>query len=154
MAAIPLTHFWEIYFLIFIRNQSNMAKFDANSTLKRLQNRYRLVVMNDDTYEEVVTFKLSRLSVYVFLSTVFVLLTGLTVALIVFTPLKLYIPGYGDLNNTKELRELKIRTDSLEQEVRYRDQYFEGLRNVLQGGSTGKMDTTALKIPKAEKIDD
>jgi len=131
-----------------------MAKFDANSTLKRLQNRYRLVVMNDDTYEEVVTFKLSRLSVYVFLSTVFVLLTGLTVALIVFTPLKLYIPGYGDLNNTKELRELKIRTDSLEQEVRYRDQYFEGLRNVLQGSSTVKMDTTVLKIPKAEKIDD
>lgn len=131
-----------------------MAKFDANSTLKRLQNRYRLVVMNDDTYEEVVTFKLSRLSVYVFLSTVFVLLTGLTVALIVFTPLKLYIPGYGDLNNTKELRELKIRTDSLEQEVRYRDQYFEGLKSVLQGGNTVKTDTTALKIPKAEKIDD
>ncbi len=131
-----------------------MAKFDANSTLKRLQNRYRLVVMNDDTYEEVVTFKLSRLSVYVFLSTVFVLLTGLTVALIVFTPLKLYIPGYGDLNNTTELRELKIRTDSLEQEMRYRDQYFQSLRNVLEGNSTVKVDTTALKIPKTEKIDD
>jgi hypothetical protein len=131
-----------------------MAKFDANSTLKRLQNRYRLVVMNDDTYEEVVTFKLSRLSVYVFLSTVFVLLTGLTVALIVFTPLKLYIPGYGDLNNTTELRELKIRTDSLEQEMRYRDQYFQSLRNVLEGSSAVKADTTVLKIPKAEKIDD
>ncbi len=131
-----------------------MAKFDANSTLKRLQNRYRLVVMNDDTYEEVVTFKLSRLSVYVFLSTVFVLLTGLTVALIVFTPLKLYIPGYGDFNNTTELRELKIRTDSLEQEMRYRDQYFQSLRNVLQGSSSVKMDTTVLKIPKTEKIDD
>ena len=131
-----------------------MAKFDANSTLKRLQNRYRLVVMNDDTYEEVVTFKLSRLSVYVFLSTVFVLLTGLTVALIVFTPLKLYIPGYGDLNNTKELRELKIRTDSLEQEVRYRDQYFEGLRNVLQGNNSVKMDTTVINAPKADKSDD
>ncbi len=131
-----------------------MAKFDANSTLKRLQNRYRLVVMNDDTYEEVVTFKLSRLSVYVFLSTVFVLLTGVTVALIVFTPLKLYIPGYGDLNNTKELRELKIRTDSLEQEMQYRDQYFQSLKNVLEGSSSVKMDTTALKIPKPEKIDD
>ncbi len=131
-----------------------MAKFDANSTLKRLQNRYRLVVMNDDTYEEVVTFKLSRLSVYVFLSTVFVLLTGLTVALIVFTPLKLYIPGYGDFNNTTELRELKIRTDSLEQEMRYRDQYFQSLKNVLQGSSSVKTDTTVLKIPKTEKIDD
>jgi hypothetical protein len=131
-----------------------MAKFDANSTLKRLQNRYRLVVMNDDTYEEVVTFKLSRLSVYVFLSTVFVLLTGLTVALIVFTPLKLYIPGYGDMNNTRELRELKMRTDSLEQEMIYRDQYFQSLRNVLQGNSSVKSDTTVLKIPKTEKIDD
>jgi hypothetical protein len=131
-----------------------MAKFDANSTLKRLQNRYRLVVMNDDTYEEVVTFKLSRLSVYIFLSTIFVLLTGLTVALIVFTPLKLYIPGYGDVNNTKELRELKIRTDSLEQEMRYRDQYFQGLKNVLGGNSTLKMDTTALNVPQPEKIND
>ncbi|PWT77402.1 MAG: hypothetical protein C5B59_04185 [Bacteroidetes bacterium] len=131
-----------------------MAKFDANSTLKRLQNRYRLVIMNDDTYEEVVTFKLSRLSVYVFLSTVFVLLTGLTVALIVFTPLKLYIPGYGDVNNTKELRELKMRTDSLEQEMRYRDQYFQSLKSVLQGNTSVKTDTTSLTIPKPEKIND
>ena len=132
-----------------------MAKlFDADTTLKRLRNRYRLVVMNDDTYEEVVTFKLSRLSVYVLLSTIFVVLTGLTVAIIVFTPLKLYIPGFGDVNNTRELRELKIRTDSLEQEVRYKDQYLESIRNVLQGNTTVKLDTTALKIPKPEKISD
>jgi hypothetical protein len=131
-----------------------MAKFDANSTLKRLQNRYRLVVMNDDTYEEVVTFKLSRLSVYTVLCTIFVLLTGLTVALIVFTPLKLYIPGYGDVNNTKDLRELKMRTDSLEEEVRYKDKYLQDIRTVLQGNSTVKLDTTMLNIPKAEKIND
>lgn len=131
-----------------------MAKFDANSTLKRLQNRYRLVVMNDDTYEEVVTFKLSRLSVYVTLSTIFVLLTSLTVALIVFTPLRLYIPGYGDVNATKELRELKMRTDSLEQAVRFKDQYLNNIRNVLQGNVNIKLDTTALDIPKPENIDD
>jgi hypothetical protein len=131
-----------------------MARFDANSTLKRLQNRYRLVVMNDDTYEEVVTFKLSRLSVYIFLSTVFVLLTGLTVALIVFTPLKLYIPGYGDVNNTKELRELKIQTDSLEEQMKYKDEYLQNLKNVLQGNASVKKDTTSLKIPKPEKIND
>ena len=53
-----------------------MVKLDAGSTLKRLRNRYRLVVMNDDTYEEVVTFKLSRLSVYIMLSTIFVVLVG------------------------------------------------------------------------------
>jgi hypothetical protein len=131
-----------------------MAKFDANSTLKRLQNRYRLVVMNDDTYEEVVTFKLSRLSVYIVLSTIFVLLTGLTVALIVFTPLRMYIPGYGDVNATRELRELKVRTDSLEQEMRYRDKYLDNVKSVLQGNVTVKLDTTALDIPKPDDSDD
>jgi hypothetical protein len=110
--------------------------------------------MNDDTYEEVVTFKLSRLSVYIALSTIFVLLTGLTVALIVFTPLRLYIPGYGDINATKELRELKMRTDSLEQEVRYKDQYLDNIRNVLQGNTTVKLDTATLDVPKPENIED
>src|ERR1700704_5448478 len=94
-----------------------MAKLDAGSTLKRLRNRYRLVVMNDDTYEEVVTFKLSRLSVYIVLSTIFVLLVGLTVALIVFTPLKYYIPGYDDLKIGREYRQMKYRVDSLEKQV-------------------------------------
>lgn len=132
-----------------------MAKiFDANTTLKRLRNRYRLVVMNDDTYEEVVTFKLSRLSVYVLLSTIFVVLTGLTVALLVFTPLKLYIPGYGDVNNTRELRELKIRTDSLESVMKDKDQYFDNIKKVLQGDVTVKLDTTSLNIPATEKIND
>ena len=131
-----------------------MAKFDANSTLKRLQNRYRLVVMNDDTYEEVVTFKLSRMSVYVTLSTLFVLLTGLTVALIVFTPLRLYIPGYGDVNATSELRELKIKTDSLEKAVRYKEQYLDNIRNVLQGNIPLSLDTAKIDVPKPENVED
>lgn len=131
-----------------------MVKLDANSTLKRLRNRYRLVVMNDDTYEEVVTFKLSRFSVYVALSTVFVLLTGLTVALIVFTPLKVYIPGYGDITNTRELRELKIRTDSLEQAMRYKDQYLQSIKGVLEGDQAARLDTTSLNIPDPEQTND
>ena len=131
-----------------------MVKLDANSTLKRLRNRYRLVIMNDDTYEEVVTFKLSRFSVYVALSTIFILLTGLTVALIVFTPLKVYIPGYGDVTNTRELRDLKIRTDSLEQAMRYKDQYMQSIINVLEGDQPTRPDTTSLNIPVPEKIND
>ena len=131
-----------------------MPKFDANSTLKRLRNRYRLVIMNDDTYEEVVTFKLSRLSVYILLSTIFVVLTGLTVALIVFTPLKMYIPGYGDINTSKELRELKMRTDSLEQSMLQKDQYLNSLKSVLQGNTTVKLDTTSINVPNPETIND
>ena len=108
-----------------------MAKLDAGSTLKRLRNRYRLVVMNDDTYEEVVTFKLSRFSVYVALSSIFVLLVGLTVALIVFTPVKYYIPGYGSAKTDRQYREMKYVADSLMKQVSLQDQYTNALHKVF-----------------------
>ncbi len=131
-----------------------MTRLDANTTLKRLRNRYRLVVMNDDTYEEVVTFKLSRLSVYVVLSSIFVILVTFTVALIVFTPLKQYVPGYGSQSARKELQVLKYRTDSLEQSLLYKDQYLNSLKQVLSGNAGTKLDTTLLKVPKQEISND
>ena len=131
-----------------------MVKFDTSSTFKRLRNRYRLVVMNDDTYEEVVTFKLSRLSVYVLMSAIFVILVGLTVALIVFTPLKYYIPGYDELKIGREYRQLKYRTDSLEQQVNYQARYIDGLKKVLKGDISVNLDTTKLNLPKDEYSND
>jgi len=130
-----------------------MVKFDTSSTFKRLRNRYRLVVMNDDTYEEVVTFKLSRLSVYMMLSAIFVVLVGFTVALIVFTPLKYYILGYDDLKIGREYRQLKYRTDSLEQQIGYQARYIDGLKKVLKGDATISLDTTKISLPKDESND-
>ena len=131
-----------------------MLKLEAGSTLQRLRNRYRLVVMNDDTYEEVVTFKLSRLSVYVALSTIFVLLVGLTVALIVFTPLKYYIPGYDDLKVGREYKQMKYRVDSLQQQLNYQAGYFDNIKKVLKGDDAIVLDTTRIEIPKVESTND
>lgn len=108
--------------------------------------------MNDDTFEEVVTFKLSRLSVYVMLSMIFVLLVGLTVSLIVFTPLKYYIPGYDELKIGREYRQLKYRTDALEMQTKNQTQYIEGLQKVLKGEVTMQMDTVAINVPIEESI--
>jgi hypothetical protein len=131
-----------------------MAKLEAGTTLERLRNRYRLVIMNDDTYEEVVTFKLSRLSVYIGLSTIFVLLVGLTVALIVFTPLKYYIPGYDDLKIGREYKQMKYRIDSLEKQVIYQAQYIDGVKRVLSGDMSVKLDTNIIQVPKEEFLND
>jgi ABC-type dipeptide/oligopeptide/nickel transport system permease component len=129
------------------------VKIDAGSTFKRLRNRYRLVIMNDDTYEEVVTFKLSRLSVYIMLSSIFVLLVGLTVALIVFTPLKYYIPGSGtDYKSARENKIIKYRTDSLDKQVFYNEQYLKSIKKVLQGDTGVKLDTSVIDVPKEEII--
>ena len=130
-----------------------MAQLETANTFKRLRNRYRLVVMNDDTYEEVATFRLSRLSVYVALSTVFVLLVGLTIAIVSFTNLKYMIPGYGKQSSVRELRMLKVRTDSLEQAVALKQQYLEGVQRVLSGDTTSvRKDTTILVLPAPDSL--
>ena len=111
--------------------------------------------MNEDTYEEVVKFRLSRLSVYIVISSVFVLVTILTVALIVFTPIKYYLPGvgYGDAKQVKEYKQLKIRTDSMETVLKYKQQYLDDMKKVLQG-NVPKLDTNQLDLPVAEKMDE
>ncbi|MDP3392837.1 hypothetical protein [Sediminibacterium sp.] len=131
-----------------------MNKINTGNTFKRLRNTYRLVIMNDDTYEEMVAFRLSRLSVYIGLSTVFVLLVGFTIALIAFSPLKYYIPGYGTKESRTALQLLKIRTDSLENEIRYKEQYLEGIKKVLAGDKPATLDTVPLALPKVEASND
>jgi hypothetical protein len=131
-----------------------MAVKEDTSTFKRLRNRYRLMIMNDDTYEEVITFRLTRLSVYVFVCSIFVLLVGLTIALFVLTPLKFYIPGYGKRETRTELQNLIMRTDSLEQALLYKEQYLKDLKTVLNGDMPEQRDTTALKVPHTEISND
>ncbi|HEY5406094.1 MAG TPA: hypothetical protein VIJ92_03365 [Ginsengibacter sp.] len=125
----------------------------GNTSLKRLRSRYRLVVINEDTYNEIVTFKLSRLSVYIALSTLFVILVGLTVALIAFTPLKLYIPGYGEAQKAKEYEVLKMKADSIEQNLIKKQEYIDDIEKVLKG-NVAPLDTTMLKLKNIEKSSD
>jgi len=128
-----------------------MAKLDINNTFKRTSNTYRLVVMNDDTFDEVVAFRLSRKSVYIGFSISFILLVGLTIALIAFTPLKYYIPGYGTKESRTALQLLKIRTDSLEQSIHYKEQYLEGIKKVLSEGNPKQLDTLPLVLPDSKQ---
>ena len=128
---------------------------DVNNTLKRLRSHYRLVIMNEDTFEEVVKFKLTRMGVYIVLSSVFILMVGLTASLIIFTPLKYYLPGtgMGNAKQIKEYRQLKIRTDSMEQALKYQDNYLKNIQKVLQG-NVKALDTNKIILPKVENSND
>lgn len=130
-----------------------MALPGGNTSLKRLRSRYRLVVMNEDTLDEVVAFKLTRWSVYIMLSTVFVILVGLTVALIVFTPLKLYIPGYGEAQKAKQYELLKMKADSIERNLIQKQQYMDDIEKVLKGNVVPR-DTTLLQLKNVDKSSD
>jgi murein DD-endopeptidase MepM/ murein hydrolase activator NlpD len=115
------------------------------SRWERLQHTYRLVIMNNETFEEIGSYQLSLLNVYIFLSTLMVVVAFLVISLIVFTPLKRYIPGYGIANAQPELVRLNREIDSLEELIEAQELYNQNLRKMLLG------DVEALReIPEEQ----
>jgi murein DD-endopeptidase MepM/ murein hydrolase activator NlpD len=89
--------------------------------------------MNDDTLEERLTFRLSRLNVFVVLGTLTIILIFLTSILIAFTSLREYIPGYTNVGLQKKLYELQIKTDSIEKDLEKSDVFIQNLKDVING---------------------
>src|SRR6202008_3115174 len=101
--------------------------------LQRLRHRYRLVIMNDDTFEENFSLRLTPLGFFILLGSVTIVMTMLVTSLIAFTPLREYIPGYADVGMRRELIQLSLRSDSIEQALIERNAFTESLNNVLSG---------------------
>lgn len=101
--------------------------------IERLRNRYRLVVMNDDTFEERVSVRLTPLRILVIVSLVTIIMTTLVVSLVAFTPIREYIPGYADLGTQTKMLELNFKTDSLQKSMDARQQYMDNLLKILSG---------------------
>lgn len=100
---------------------------------RKLLHKYRLVILNENTFEEKISFKLSRLNVFITGSLFIVCLIGLTTVLIAFTPLREYIPGYSSTKLKKEATELTYKTDSLVTVLNYTNKYLDNIRKVLNG---------------------
>lgn len=127
-----------------------MASTQENRSLKRLRNFYKLIIINEDTFEEVVSFKLNRWIVYVTMSVLFVVLVGMSISLIAFTPLKYYIPGYGVAGKAKEYEMLKVKADSIEHALDIKQQYITEIEKILKGDMV-PLDTTTLDIHNSNK---
>lgn len=100
---------------------------------RKLLHKYRLVILNESTFEEKISFKLSRLNVFVTGSLAVIGLIGLTTLLIAFTPLREYIPGYSSTALKRQATELTYKTDSLVGVLDYTNRYLNNIRSVLRG---------------------
>ncbi|PTX60455.1 murein DD-endopeptidase MepM/ murein hydrolase activator NlpD [Kordia periserrulae] len=100
---------------------------------KKLLHKYRLVILNEDTFEERISFKLTRLNVFVLVAFSAILLIVLTTFLIAFTSLREYIPGYSSTALKQKAINLNEKIDSLQQVVRRDSVYLHSIRNVLTG---------------------
>lgn len=103
----------------------------VRSRWERWKDTYRLVILNDDTFEEVNSFKLSPLSVYIMLSTLVVVVAAVVWMAIAFTPIKRLIPGYAAGSSNVEMVELYRDLDSLEQLLLAQERYNEGFKKLL-----------------------
>lgn len=100
---------------------------------RKLLHKYRLVILNEETFEERFSFKLNRLNVFVF-STLFALFLILTTTYIIaFTPLREYIPGYSSTTLKKKATELAYQADSLQKILDVNEQYLTSIKKVLTG---------------------
>lgn len=103
-------------------------------TIKRkLLHKYRLVILNENTFEEKISFKLNRLNVFVTGMLFMIVLIGLTTLLIAFTQLREYIPGYSSTRLKRQATELTYKTDSLVTVLGYTNRYLDNVRLVLRG---------------------
>ncbi len=123
---------------------------EQRSWRERLQHTYRLVIMNNETFEEVGSYRLSLLNVYILLSTLIVSVVVIILLLIAYTPLKRIMPGYGDVNRDHELILIYQQLDSLEQLVEAHRVYTEHFRRML----TAEVDTSAQKPQTLSGEDD
>ena len=122
--------------------------------------KYRLIVMDDSTYEEKASFRLSRLNIFVFGSLFAFVLITLTTVLIIYSPLRQYILGYTAVENKRETLGLLFKVDSLEQKIQDNDKYLASIKKVLVGDLKPQRDkdTTSFNIsdpkydPKAYRV--
>lgn len=117
--------------------------------MRKLRSKYRLVLIDDRTFEERFSVRLDRLNVLVLGFLAFTLHGLLVTALIVFTPLKRYIPGYSDQETKRNAYRSTLLADSLEQRVRDQEAYLANLQRVLSGEVTP--DSATLFRPIASE---
>lgn len=98
---------------------------------EHLNDTYRLVVMNEETFEEVRSFQLSFSNFYLILSSIVVVVAIGVIALLALTPVKKYLPGFGDIAQREEVVALTRQVDELEKELVAQMQYAENFRKLV-----------------------
>jgi len=125
--------------------------------LKKLKSKYRLVILNDASFEEKFSYRLSPLNIVTLLATFAFFLMSSVAAIIIFTPLREYIPGYTDVSLRQDLTKMVLRGDSLEKKLVQNNLYLSNIQTILSGEAPHTellhQNTSveeSLKVAKAE----
>jgi murein DD-endopeptidase MepM/ murein hydrolase activator NlpD len=123
--------------------------------LNKLFNKRRLVILNEDTFEETFSLKLNLMNVFVVVTLSAIFLIGITTYIIAFTPLREYIPGYASTQLKKDAMILAIKSDSLQKSVELNNIYIASIKKVLTGDlEYAKWNKDSLIASEKQNIDE
>jgi hypothetical protein len=111
----------------------SIKRLRRRALLKKILTKNRLVILNEETFEEKFSFKLNILNVFVLGTIGAIFLISVTTYIIAFTPLREYIPGYSSSELKKDAFRLGLKSDTLEFNLKKNDQYIESVKKVLTG---------------------
>jgi len=104
-----------------------------SSLLKKLSSKYKLAIFNEQTYEEVLVFRLSRLNVFTMVGAFGIILVILVTLLISFTSLREFIPGYPSPDERLLIVRNAQLTDSLMVEIESQYRFVQNMQARLSG---------------------
>ena len=107
---------------------------------EKFKSKYLLSIYRDETYEEVLNVRLTKMNVVIIVGSLTLLFLLIVISIIAFTPVRQLIPGYPDQNTVRNIHLNNYRLDSLEQELNKRDIYFENMRLIISGEAPPEYD--------------
>jgi hypothetical protein len=132
-----------------------LNKIKQSVFFQKINTKKRLVVLDEENFEELFSLQLTYMNVFVVASIGAILLITLTTLLISFTSLKEYIPGYASASNTRETMNLVLKTDSLSQVIQGHEAYLNSLQKMLKGDlefAKFNKDSILPKFESTEKL--
>ncbi len=108
-------------------------RLKRNAFFDKIKTKRRLIILNEETFEEKFSFKLNIINVFIVATLGAIFLISITSYIIAFTPLREYIPGYASTQLKKDALNLGLKSDSLEFALKKNDAYIQSVKKVLTG---------------------
>ncbi len=120
-----------------------MKKQKDKKPLQKLRYKYRLVLMNEDDFEQKISFRLSKLNVITAISIFSLFWMAVMIYLLAYTSLREYIPGYTDSSLISQVYKMELALDSLEYRNTLQTKYMENIQHILKGEDFEENDTVS-----------
>ena len=110
-----------------------MARKRSKAFWNNFKFKYKLTIINENTLEEIVGLRVSKLNGLSVLLSVLAVLFLIAACIIAFTPLRNYLPGYMNSEVRSQIVDNALRVDSLQELLDRQNLYIMNIQDIFSG---------------------